>query len=237
MQPGSAPGCTTTFTMRKNPFSSSTGTKILIAVTGLAIFAFLVTHLIGNALVFAGRETFNTYAHTLGSGFLVYVIDLILLFLFGAHIYKTVSNFLANRKAKPVPYHQPRWAGKPSRKSLASTTMIVTGTITLVFLVLHLMHFKFGAYYEVAGHQGMRDLYETEIQLFRSPVWVGFYVVSMAVIGFHLWHGFWSAFQSLGVGDTRASARLAQVGKAVAVVIAGGFLLIPVYLFVKGGTP
>lgn len=228
-------------TPSRKPFASSTGTKILIAVTGLALFAYLPLHLAGNLLVFAGPETFNKYSHTLVSNPLIYPLEIGLLAIFLLHVYKAVNNFIANRKARPQPYLKKEWAGHKSRKSVASTTMILTGIWTLLFIAVHLKGLKFGAFYQMAGEAEVRDLYRTELEVLTNPLNAAFYLVSMAVIGFHLWHGFWSAWQSLGLGNARYTPRLVQVSKVLAIVVSAGFIFVVacVYLgfFVKGVAP
>ena len=216
--------------MRKSPLSSSTGTKFLIALSGLALIAFLVFHLAGNLLVFAGAETFNTYATVLGGNpLLVNTMELGLLAIFGLHIFKAVRNFQANRDARPVAYHKKEPAGGPSRKSTASSTMIVTGSLVLLFVVIHLKQFKFGGVHEYPG-----GLYRMEMDAFSHPLTVLFYAVSLSVIGFHLWHGFWSAFQSLGLGNARYTPRIALASKIIAILIAGGFVSIPIWALLVG---
>ena len=118
-------------TSPNKPFSSSTGAKFLLAVTGLLLFAYLPLHLAGNLMLFAGPTTFNGYSHLLISNPLIYPIEIGLGLIFAMHIYKAVTNFLANRKARPTPYYKKEWAGKPSRKTAASTFMIWTGGLTL----------------------------------------------------------------------------------------------------------
>src|SRR4026208_2473181 len=112
---------------RLRVFSSSVGTKILIGATGLALFLYLITHIAGNLMVFAGRDTFNNYSHMLLSNPLIPVIEIALLGIFGLHIYKTVTMYLVNLKAGRVRYQQKKPAGPPSRKSFASSTMIFSG--------------------------------------------------------------------------------------------------------------
>jgi succinate dehydrogenase / fumarate reductase cytochrome b subunit len=214
------------------PLGTSTGTKILIAVTGLALFAYLPIHLAGNLLVFAGRDTFNKYSHLLVSNPLIYVMEAGLLAIFLLHIYKAVTNFAANRKARPQPYLKKEWAGYKSRKSPASATMIWTGVWTLLFIAVHLQGIKFGAHYEMAGEPGhVRDLYRTQFEVLTNPLNAAFYLVSMGIIGFHLWHGFWSAWQSLGLGSSRYTPRLVAVSKAFAVLLSGGFIFIVLCVF------
>jgi succinate dehydrogenase / fumarate reductase cytochrome b subunit len=211
-------------------FSSSVGTKLLIALTGLLLFAYLLLHLAGNLLVFAGRDTFNGYSHALISNPLVVPVEIGLIGVFLLHVYKTVGMWLRNRAARPVGYEKRTWAGHTSRKSMASTTMIWTGLITLLFVGVHLQQFKFGAWYE-AGDPPIRDLYRTEAEVFASPVWVGAYVVCMVLIGLHLRHGIASAFQSLGADHAIYTKRIVAAGTIVAVVIAAGFAVIPVWVY------
>ena len=101
-------------------FSSSVGTKLLIGLTGLALFAYLILHLAGNALIFAGPETFNEYSHALISNPLILPIELGLLAIFLLHVYKAVTNYFANRAARPAGYAMKTLAGHTSRKSVAS---------------------------------------------------------------------------------------------------------------------
>src|SRR5581483_8612581 len=120
---------------RIRPFSSSVGTKILIGVTGLALFIYLVVHIAGNLMVFFGPAVFNKYAYTLEGNPLIPIIEIGLLAIFLVHVYKAVRNFLRNQQARPVAYVQKRYAGPPSRKTIASSTMIASGLWLLIFIV------------------------------------------------------------------------------------------------------
>lgn len=211
-------------------FSSSVGTKLLIGATGLLLFAYLILHLAGNLAVFAGQDTFNHYAHFLESNPLILPAELALVLLFLVHIYKTVTMWTKNQAARPTGYEEKRWAGYKSRKSIASTTMIWTGLVTLVFVVIHVAQIKYGAWYQI-GEPPMRDLYRTEIEVFTSPLWAAFYVVAMVLIGFHLRHGIASAFQSIGASHPVYTKRLVAIGTIVAVLIAGGFAIIPIWVY------
>ncbi|MCC7177940.1 MAG: succinate dehydrogenase cytochrome b subunit [Acidobacteria bacterium] len=211
--------------------ASSIGSKILIALTGLALFVFLIGHLAGNLLFLAGPETFNEYSHKLISNPLVYVAEVGLLAVFFLHVAKTVAGVLTNRSARPTAYATRRWAktkSPRSRKSLASTTMIVTGTFTALFLATHLATFKFGTFYEAGG---IRDLYRLQLEIFSAPGYVAFYLVAMSVIFFHLWHGLSSAAQSLGVDHPQWTPRILVLGRVLSVAIAGGFFILPIYTF------
>lgn len=218
---------------RFRALGSSVGTKILIGLTGLGLFVYLVTHIAGNSLVFFGPRVFNEYAHTLTSNPLIPVIEAGLLAIFLIHIFKTVQMYLANRRARPVRYQMKKYAGRPSRKSLASSTMIVSGLWLLIFVILHVRAFRFGSEYETA--LGVRDLYRIEMETFSHPLAVAFYVVSMIIVGSHLWHGVASALQSLGADHPLWTPRLLTAGKLFAVLIAGGFIVITLWAHFVGG--
>ncbi len=221
---------------RSKFFASSLGTKILVAVTGLALFLYLILHLAGNLMVFAGSAVFNEYSHALISNPLVVPVEIGLLLVFLVHIFKAVRMTIDSRRARPVAYARTEWAGGRSRKSLASATMIVTGILLALFVVVHVKSFKFGSYYQVAGTE-IRDLYRLELEQFSNPWIVAFYVVCMVVVGFHLWHGVSSAFQSLGADHPTYTPRIVLAGKLMAIVIGGGFLIIPLFVYFAGGRP
>ena len=160
--------------------STSVGSKILIALTGLGLGVFLIAHLAGNLLFLAGPEAFNEYSHKLISNPLIYLAEAGLLAIFVLHLLKAVGGFMANQAARPQAYAAKRWAktkNPKSRKSFASSTMIVTGTIILLFVVTHLFTFKFGPVYETPA--GLRDLYRLQVEVFSNPGYVGFYLLAM----------------------------------------------------------
>ena len=213
-------------------FSSSVGTKVLIGITGFALFLYLVIHIAGNLLVFFGPAVFNQYAYMMEErNPLLPVIELLLLAVFLVHIYKTVRMFLSNQSARPVRYAQKKPAGRPSRKSLASSTMIVSGLWLLAFLIVHVKAFRFSPIYPWGD--GGRDLYRQEMENLSNPFVAGFYVLSMIVVGSHLWHGISSAVQSLGLDHPRWTPRVLTAGKLFAVAIAGAFIVIAVWVYLR----
>jgi succinate dehydrogenase / fumarate reductase, cytochrome b subunit len=210
--------------------SSSVGAKVLIGITGFTLFLYLVIHIAGNLLVFFGPAVFNQYAYVMEErNPLLPVIELLLLLVFLVHIYKTVRMFLANQSARPVRYAQRRPAGRPSRKSLASTTMIASGLWLLTFLIVHVKAFRFSPVYP--WREGGRDLYKQEFENLSNPFVVAFYVLSMIVVASHLWHGISSALQSLGVDHPIWTPRILTAGKVFAVAIAGAFIVIAVWVY------
>ncbi|MDE3155507.1 MAG: succinate dehydrogenase cytochrome b subunit [Acidobacteriota bacterium] len=219
---------------RPQASSSSIGSKILIGLTGLLLFLYLLLHLAGNLLVFLGPTTFNGYSHKLISNPLLGPIEILLLAIFLLHIYKVLRMWFANRAARPVPYARKEWARHTSRKSVSSATMILSGAIILLFVVLHVRMFKYGPEYSVPG-TNIRDLYRLEMEVFSNPITVGFYLLCLLVVGSHLWHGVSSAFQSLGVDHPRYTPWIRFIGQALALIITAGFLVIPIWVYLVGG--
>jgi succinate dehydrogenase cytochrome b subunit len=212
-------------------FSSSVGTKLLIGITGLLLFVYLVLHLAGNALIFAGPDTFNDYSHRLISNPLIIPIEIGLALVFVLHIVKTIRMILANRAARPVAYQKKAYAGHTSRKSFASSTMIASGLLILLFVLVHVKQFKYGSYYQTVSAAPIRDLYRTEIEVFRNPLWVAFYVIATIIVGLHLRHGIASGFQSIGIDHPLYTRRLTIWGTILAIVIGGGLALIPIWVY------
>jgi len=212
-------------------FSSSVGTKFLIGGTGLLLFAYLVLHLAGNAIIFFGQEAFNEYAHALISNPLVIPAEIGLLLIFLLHVYKTIRMWFANQAARPVSYAKKATAGHTSRKSVASTTMILSGLVIAIFVVIHVRQFKFGSFYLVEGSDAVRDLYRTEIEVFQQPVWVAFYVICTLLVALHLRHGIASAFQSLGFDHPTYTRKIVTWGIIGAVIIGGGLAIIPMWVY------
>lgn len=212
-------------------FSSSVGTKLVIGLTGLLLFAYLILHLAGNAAIFLGQETFNKYSHTLISNPLIVPIEIGLLLVFVIHIYKTVTMWTTNRRARPIAYAKKELAGHTSRKGLASSTMIFSGLLIAIFVVIHVKQFKYGSFYLVEGSEAVRDLYRTEIEVFNQPLWVAFYVISTLVVGLHLRHGIASGLQSLGLDHPRYTRRITTWGLVLAIGIAGGLGVIPILVY------
>src|SRR5262249_24599670 len=122
-------------------------------------------------------------------------------------------------------------AGHTSRKSLSSSSMIVTGSIAFLFILVHVKQFKFGAYYASAANPAVRDLYRTEADVFHQPLWVAFYVICTALVGLPLAHGISTAFQSIGFDHPLYTRRLVTWGIISAIVIGGGLAVIPLLVF------
>lgn len=211
-------------------FSSSVGTKLLMGLTGLALFVYMVLHLAGNALIFAGQDIFNEYSHALISNPLIIPIEIGLLAIFLIHIYKAIRMWMGNQAARPVGYAKKELAGHTSRKSLSSSTMIWSGLFIMVFVVIHVKQFKFGSWYQTVSETPIRDLYRTELEVFQNPLWVAVYVIATLLVGLHLRHGFASGFQSLGLDHPLYSRKLTALGIVFALLIGLGLAIIPIWV-------
>lgn len=183
---------------------SSLGSKYIMALTGAGLFLFVVGHIAGNLLLFWGQEAFNAYAYslqTLPYG-LLWVARGGLLAITAAHLYFAFKVTLENRAARPV-----RYAFEDTLKaSFASRTMAYTGTLILLFILMHLAHFTFrllGGKVDLVDSLGRHDAYTMVVDGFQNPIYSVIYVVSMLVLGFHLSHGLSSMWQSLGLNHKK----------------------------------
>ncbi len=217
---------------------SSVGKKIMTGVTGLALCVFIAEHLIANSLMFLGPDAFNAYTHKLTTmGGLLYALEGGLVLAFLLHAVTGISIWLNKRRARPQAYvSRLSSKGGASKQTFSSRTMIYTGLVLLVFIVVHLKTFKYGPNYEtLVDGVRMRDLYRLVVEVFQSPAYAFGYVAVMALLGFHLRHGFWSAFQSLGVSHPRYVPIIYRFGILFAFVIALGFLVLPLWIYYGGG--
>jgi succinate dehydrogenase / fumarate reductase cytochrome b subunit len=219
---------------------SSLGKKIFMGFSGLSLCGFIVVHLIGNlTLLQTDKDPFNKYANFLTSevGNVIYIAEFLLASLFLIHFIYAILVTVDNWKARPQKYAVVRNAKHTSKKSLASRTMIYTGIIIIVFLVWHLLHFKFGEMimYTTADGKVIRDLYVVVYKFFGNVVNVALYITVMALLGFHLSHGFWSAFQSLGLNGKRFTPFVYGLAVVFGVVMAAGFIVLPVWIFIITG--
>jgi succinate dehydrogenase / fumarate reductase cytochrome b subunit len=209
-----------------------------MALSGLGLVGFLITHLLGNLTLYSpSSEPINAYAAKLESfGIAIEMAEVGLAGLFLLHILMALWTSWKDRTARPVSYEKYRSKGKPSKSTRTSRKMIVSGVILLAFLVLHVVQFKYGPSEEqgyvaqVAG-QNVRDLHRLVVETFKQPLFVAIYVFAMLFLGAHLRHGFWSAFQSLGIAFPRYTKGIYTLGLILAVILAVGFLFIPIWIY------
>jgi succinate dehydrogenase / fumarate reductase cytochrome b subunit len=220
---------------------SSVGKKLLTGITGFLLMGYIILHLLGNLTLLIGPSAFNAYAHFLEGlafGKFVYVFEVGLLIILGVHLAATVTVAVTDKtKARPVAYAKREDAGFTSRMTLSSKSMIYTGVLIALFIIWHVKSFKFGGAQMIPdGHGGeIKDLYSVVAAAFAQPLIVGVYVAMMILIGLHLRHGFWSAFQSLGWTKKTTLPILDTLAMVFAVVMAFGFLIIPIIMYFGGG--
>ncbi len=222
---------------------SSVGQKQLVGVAGLGLVGFLLVHMLGNVLIFFGPKAYNLYSHALISNPLIYGAEAGLLGIFVLHICIATALHFKNKKAKGRAYAQKASGAKSTH--LWQRSLWWQGVVVLVFVVYHLVTFKFGPYYEaVYDTQTVRDLHLLVVEVFSQPLYVVGYLVALGILGVHLGHGVRSSFESLGVSGVMAngvtangSSTCARLSWGVAALIVGGFMLQPVYVFffLKGG--
>jgi succinate dehydrogenase / fumarate reductase cytochrome b subunit len=213
---------------------SSIGKKQVMAITGLLLCGFLTTHLLGNFLIYLGPETFNTYSHKLLSNPLILPIEIVLMLIFLAHIALAIRLTIENKKARPQPYFVKVKTGRGA--TFASSTMPYTGMLAFIFLVVHILQFRFGMKALVI-YNGveMKDLYHLVINHFQELFWVVWYVVAQILLGIHLSHGFASALGSLGFHHPLYAPFLKKMSLFFAITMAVGFSSIPLWAYFTGG--
>jgi succinate dehydrogenase / fumarate reductase cytochrome b subunit len=207
--------------------STSIAKKQFVALTGLALVGFLCTHLAGNFLMFKGKEAFDSYASFLSHHPLIIPAEIGLAAVFLAHIVWGLWVTLDNVRARPSRYEVD---GSTEHRSWGARTMRYTGSMTLIFLVVHITTFKFWG-----PGTGEGSLWEWVVFNFQHPLYMGFYLLAMVALGTHLGHGIKSAFQTLGVSHPRYTPLIEKAGFAMALALAAGFGSIPVWAFVRGG--
>ena len=222
----------------KKALSSQVGRKIMTGITGIGLILFLVGHLAGNLAIFGSKDAFNIYAKTLENlGPLLYLIEAGLAFFFIYHTILGVSIWLGRKKARPEKYDTYKTKGGASHQSLASKSMIYTGSIVLIFVIVHVWTFKFGAteMVELPSGEIAKDLRGLVIDKFTTPGYALGYTFVLSLLILHLSHGFWSAFTSLGMKNGEGSKKVQAGAYAFAIILMLAFIFIPLYIFVTGG--
>ncbi len=212
---------------------SSVGKKAVMAVTGLILVAYLITHVLANLLVFDGPDRINRYAQLLhASGGALWAARLVLLAALVLHIVAAAQLALRSRAARPEPYARGR---DPQVSTLAARTIRWGGVLILLFLVYHILHFTTGT-----AHADFVELnpHHNVITGFRQPWVAAVYLLAMAVVGLHLYHGVWSSGRSLGLSQPAPQPLRRRIALVLAVFVWLGFTAIVVAGFlgmIRGG--
>ncbi|MBK8574269.1 MAG: succinate dehydrogenase cytochrome b subunit [Elusimicrobia bacterium] len=215
---------------KTNPlfFWTSTGKKVLMGGSGLALVGFVVGHLVGNLQMFLGPEAVNRYAAFLKStGELLWVVRGGLVAMVAIHIATAVSLSRENAAARPVGYAVKSY----KEATYASRTMVYSGLVIFAFVVYHLCHFTLlvthPEYRHLVDAQGRHDVYSMVVLGFMRPGISVWYTVSVLLLGMHLSHGLYSMFQSLGLQSETLRRRVRPAAVAVGGLLFLGFASIP----------
>lgn len=203
-------------------YEAPVGKKILVAVTGLVLIGYIVAHMLGNLQIFLGPERINAYAELLHSaGLLLWTARVVLLLCVGVHILLTLQLWWGKRRARPVRYVKK--IDVPS--AYAARTMILSGPLIAAFVVFHVLHLT-------TGDAGLPfeplNVYENVVRGFRIWYVAAAYMVAVSLVGLHVWHGLWSMLHTLGLDDERYRPTLERISHAVGLLVALGYLSIPV---------
>jgi succinate dehydrogenase / fumarate reductase, cytochrome b subunit len=205
-------------------WASTVGKKIVMAVTGILLFAFVIGHLLGNLQVFEGPAKLNAYGAFLHSiGEFLWPVRIILLIAVTLHIVATVQLALRKKRARPIEYS----VKKAIASSYASRTMYWSGPIVLAFIIFHLLHLTAGYIHPGAAYiEG--DVYHNVVSGFQVW-WVSLsYIVAVSLLGLHLRHGLWSMFQTLGIHQPQYTLRFKKTAMVIALLITLGYISIPI---------
>jgi succinate dehydrogenase / fumarate reductase cytochrome b subunit len=201
---------------------SLVGKKVIMAVTGVILFLFVVGHLLGNLQIFAGPGRLNAYSAFLkGSGEILWAVRVVLLVALVLHIVAAVQVSLANKRARPIPYA----VKKSVETGYAARTMLWSGPLIFVYVVYHLAMFTFLA---TGPGYSPTDVYRNEVLAFRVPAIAAVYVLAIVFLGMHLYHGAWSMLHTLGASNPRYRVLRRTVAPAVAISITVGYIAIPI---------
>lgn len=217
-------------------FNSSIGRKIIMSLSGLFLTLFLVTHLTGNLQLLAqdGGKSFNEYAHFMAHNPFIQLVSWTnLLLIIPIHFIMATVMTLKNRKSKGK-------TGVANKSgSWASRNMYIFGAVIFVFLLIHLNAFWFKSKFTDTlamvnyGSGEVKDLYSLVQHKFSNILYSGFYIASMLFIAFHLWHGFQSAWQTIGISSDKITPAIKSLGYFIAIAVSLGFAIIPLLMFLR----
>lgn len=217
--------------------SSTIGRKVIMSLTGLFLITFLIVHVSGNMLLFKkdGGEAFNLYAEFMTTSPLIKVASIILYSGLILHVVYSIILTLVNKSARPTGY---KLAHPSENSSWRSRNMGILGTIIFIFLVIHMRTFWYEMHFgdipvENYGGIEVKDLYTVVKASFAQWWYSLFYILAMVGLAFHLTHGFWSAFQTLGMSHKKYTPFIKTVGLWFSIIISLLFSSMPIYFYLQ----
>ncbi len=213
-----------------NFYKSTIGMKVAMAITGIILVGFVIAHMLGNLQIFLGQEVYDAYAHSLHEKpALIWGVRITLLCSVLLHMYSAVILTLKSRAARPVRYVK---VDPQSATAYASRTMVYGGAIIVLYLVYHLMHFTVG---NVHPNFIPGSAYQNFVVGFSVLPVVVVYVLANLVLGVHLFHGVFALTRTLGVTGTKYAGLARKVATAVALVVASGNVIMPIFTYFRIG--
>jgi len=202
------------------------GKKVVMAVTGLMLYGFVIAHMVGNLQVFMGPEQLNGYAkklHDLGP--ILWAMRAGVLVAFVLHVAMVLQLYARTTAARPIGYR----VKKNLTTTYAALTMKFGGVALLLFVLYHLAHFTYPGVSMVAGYQhSATDVYANVVNGFRVPWVTAIYVVAQVFLGMHLYHGAFSLFQTLGLNHPRYNEKIKFLAQTIGVTVAAANIAMPV---------
>jgi succinate dehydrogenase / fumarate reductase cytochrome b subunit len=208
-------------------YGSTVGKKVLMAVTGILLFGYVVGHMLGNLQIYIGEEQINDYAELLHSNAaFLWSARLVLLFCVGVHIVAAAQLWLRNRASRPVKYR----VFRPPAVDYAARTMVWSGPIIALFVVYHILHFTTGQAH--ADFQHLKPFHNV-ITAFSDPMVAGIYIVANFLLAVHLYHGVWSFFQTMGWDHPKYGPWRRRFAMLMAGVIGAANISIPLAVLAR----
>ncbi len=205
-------------------WQSTNGKKVVMAVTGVMMFGFVVGHMLGNLQMYESKEHINAYGHFLHNlGELLWLERGVMLLAIALHITATVQLALRSKAARPVGYSR----RQAINSSYASRTMYWSGPIVLAFIIFHLLQFTAG-YVHPHAQFVPGEVYQNVVSGFQVWWVSAWYIFAICLLGLHLSHGLSSMFQSVGLAHPRVTPYLKMAAKAIAIIIVVGYISIPI---------
>jgi succinate dehydrogenase / fumarate reductase cytochrome b subunit len=203
-------------------WSSTIGTKVVMAVTGIVLVGYILAHVTANLLIFAGAAAIDAYAAKLRTlPVMLWGVRILLLASVVLHVVAATQLAVRARAARPTPYHR----FEPQTSSAASRTMRWGGVALLLFLVYHILHFTTGQAHPDFIHLAP---YHNVTTAFRVWWVAAIYIAAMFALAMHLYHGTWSMFQTLGIEHPRVNPARRRLATAIAVLVPLGFVTVPI---------
>lgn len=213
----------------KNYFSTSVGRKIQMALTGLFLVLFLVVHCYINSLIWVSKEAYEEAAHFMGTNMIVHILEVGLFGFLILHIVQGLALWARNRSKRSNKYA----VKSKDTSAWYSRSMGILGSLLLIFLVLHTSAFWAPNRMSQISGNGELDLFEKMHMAFQSPVVVVIYVLGCFALAWHLVHGFFSAFQTLGLATNKYKSIIKAVGIGFSVIIPIIFALMPISFYAE----